>query len=110
MSDTAGAARSALPSVSTAESGVRQQRGEPGSSVLSPSGSSLRSAGSDTGDISDAEGDSSDANNGSAPGSPRMPVAPPGMDVPEGFHFTGDLEADLERLDALQEHEACSGL
>lgn len=32
------------------------------------------------------------------------------MDVPEGFQFTGDLEADLERLDALQEHEASSGL
>ena len=39
-----------------------------------------------------------------------MPVAPLGMDVPEGFHFTGDLEADLERLDALQEPEASSGL
>lgn len=77
---------------------------------MSPSGSSLRSAGSDTGDITDAEGDSSDANNGSAPGSPRRSVAPPGMDVPEGFQFTGDLEADLERLDALQEHEASSGL
>lgn len=32
-----------------------------------------------------------------------------GMDVPEGFQFTGDLEADLERLDALQEREASSG-
>ena len=37
------------------------------------------------------------------------PTPPLGMDVPAGFTFTGDLEEDLERLEALEEEEVSGG-
>jgi hypothetical protein len=112
VSDTAGAARGSLPAGSTAGSIGGGHRGEPSSSLLSPGGSSLQSGGSETADGSDIddhnEDNYSDGNDGSALASPQTSAAPAGMDVPEGFQFTGDLEADLERLDALQQQEAGS--
>lgn len=37
------------------------------------------------------------------------PTPPLGIDVPAGFTFTGDLEEDLDRLEALEEGEVRRG-
>lgn len=114
VSDTADAARGfALSTTGSLPAGsigcsIGGRHGGPGSSILSPGGSSLRSGGAESGDGSDVNDDdddgSSDGDEGSTGGSPRA-AAPGGMDVPEGFQFTGDLENDLDRLDALNQQD-----
>ncbi|KAL4458989.1 hypothetical protein ABPG75_013854 [Micractinium tetrahymenae] len=61
---------------------------------------------------SDTDSDSSSDDGGSPPvggsagmasGAASMRLTPLGLDVPAGFTFTGDLEEDLDRLEALEE-------
>lgn len=104
-SDTVEAARGSAPSMAGSlpagsAGGSAGAHGGPGSSILSPGGSSARSGGSESGDGSEVD-DEGSSDDGSATAASPPAAAPGGMAVPEGFQFTGDLEADLERLEAL---------
>lgn len=57
-----------------------------------------------------ASGGSGPAHGAAAEATSGRPTPPLGMDVPAGFTFTGDLEEDLDRLEALEEGEVRAAL
>ena len=78
----------------------------PTPSRLDPPSDDSSSSDSDSSNSDDEAGDAGCSGAaGGGEGARGRPTPPLGFDVPTGFTFTGDLEEDLERLEALEAGE-----